>query len=672
MANRINCYVCNIALIPRAMVRIAGDINEQKQQIAIHRRDNLNLPALEIQENTRLCFNCNRLINYEIQELAQNPESLRLNVLRQTRNSSCLICDNLENLHRLSLACRVNIFVLKNIYVPESVRCCNHHLDEKGYLPRLLQDGLQFINRPYHLHGLQLQNFLQGLRESATRPDLDFNDEQSFTEDEFRSISPITREQFQDLFTYCDPVLEPNQGIRRYINKKDLLTFLCKLRQSLSDDFLKVIFRYSSRQQVSMVIATVRKSLLIRFVPENIGVNCITREAYINRHVTEFTNHLYNPQPENPVAIAYIDGTYTYIAKSSNFQALRQSFSMHKHRHLIKPALIVAPDGFILDIHGPYFADSRNNDAAMLQNEFDRDANELGEWFREGDIFIIDRGYADAIPLLDRLGINHRMPHFLQHGQKQFTTEEANDCRLITKTRWIVEARNGHIKSIFKFFEGIIGFDHAVNILDFYRIAGAILNKYRDPILMEGANAELARQMLEKYRRPNVLQRRVEQENLKRRDARWVRLNEFHAPLFPILTLEYLQELTVGIYQLGLAPSYIQDKLQREGTEVFEFDELQNEEGLIRVRIGSRFRNNTIHQLWVSFQVRNENECENEDYNPIQSYYCTCKSGARTLGMCAHVASILWYLGYARHQPQVKYPTTALLDKVKDAAHQHD
>lgn len=44
---------------------------------------------------------------------------------------------------------------------------------------------------------------------------------------------------------------------------------------------------------------------------------------------------------------------------------------MHKGRHLIKPALVVAPDGYILDIHGPYFSDSRNNDASMLQNEMD-------------------------------------------------------------------------------------------------------------------------------------------------------------------------------------------------------------------------------------------------------------------------------------------------------------
>lgn len=33
----------------------------------------------------------------------------------------------------------------------------------------------------------------------------------------------------------------------------------------------------------------------------------------------------------------------------------------------------------------------------------------------------------------------------------------------------------------------------------------------------------------------------------------------------------------------------------------------------------------------------------------ITRYYCTCKIGARTLGCCSHVASVIWYLGYRRH-----------------------
>ena len=128
-------------------------------------------------------------------------------------------------------------------------------------------------------------------------------------------------------------------GKVRYVRKKDLLTFLCKMRQNLSGDIFNVIFRFSSRQAVSLSIATVRRSLMLSFVPHNIGLNAITREQYIERHVTDFANRLFNPSPYDPVANADIDGTYVYIHKSSNFRALRHSYSMHKERHLIRPAL---------------------------------------------------------------------------------------------------------------------------------------------------------------------------------------------------------------------------------------------------------------------------------------------------------------------------------------------
>lgn len=39
--------------------------------------------------------------------------------------------------------------------------------------------------------------------------------------------------------------------------------------------------------------------------------------------------------------------------------------------HLVKPEVMVAPDGYILAINGPYFSDSRNNDASILNHELE-------------------------------------------------------------------------------------------------------------------------------------------------------------------------------------------------------------------------------------------------------------------------------------------------------------
>ncbi|CAB0027902.1 unnamed protein product, partial [Trichogramma brassicae] len=52
---------------------------------------------------------------------------------------------------------------------------------------------------------------------------------------------------------------------------------------------------------------------------------------------------------------------------------MRQTFVAIKSDHLVKPSLVVAPDGYILDIQGPYFSDGHNNDATTLRHELGND-----------------------------------------------------------------------------------------------------------------------------------------------------------------------------------------------------------------------------------------------------------------------------------------------------------
>lgn len=211
----------------------------------------------------------------------------------------------------------------------------------------------------------------------------------------------------------------------------------------------------------------------------------------------------------------------------------------------------------------------------------------------------------NVIQLLEVLGITCRMPALLEAAKHQLSTEDANESRLVTTTRWLVEARNGHIKSIFKFFGQLIPTDYLPNLGDFYRIAGAFMNKYHQSIFMEKANAELAQRLLEKAKEPNIIQALVKVENLAARNAqRWVRLDAEHLNNFSVLTFDYLKNLTIGIYQIKLAPPYVQNKLQRNGEEVFQVELLRDgnrspQAGLLRVRIFSRFRIATC-QLWIA------------------------------------------------------------------------
>jgi hypothetical protein len=196
-----------------------------------------------------------------------------------------------------------------------------------------------------------------------------------------------------------------------------------------------------------------------------------------------------------------------------------------------------------------------------------------------------------------------------------------------------------------------------------------MVNRYHPPIQMQGATVEVAREMLRRSRTTNVVQGKVEIDNLRLRNGQWQRLGN-QVPNFPRLDLDYLRDLTIGIYQINLSPSYIQDKLICDRDDELQIDMSVNEDNFIRVRVYSRFRNAIKHQIFIAYV--NEEEVRNEKDNFITGYYCTCQSGPRTLGTCAHVASILWYLGYACHRPNIEYPDDILLNTTMDVGQRNN
>lgn len=167
MEQLIPCYICPAAQRPQTMVRLLGENNAARRDIAIRRRANQGRDPLVINVGSRICNNCNRSIAEEIIILANDPVCLRLNVLTQASNVTCLICNGREDLNRLTLNFRIDIYLKRNIYVLEDTRCCPGHLTDEGLLMNESLPELRFFYRPIILRGTQLQPFLQGLRETA-------------------------------------------------------------------------------------------------------------------------------------------------------------------------------------------------------------------------------------------------------------------------------------------------------------------------------------------------------------------------------------------------------------------------------------------------------------------------------------------------------------------------
>ena len=70
------------------------------------------------------------------------------------------------------------------------------------------------------------------------------------------------------------------------------------------------------------------------FVPKYFVFHHISRQTVIDHHTTAIDRELLL-NTANQLAIV-IGGAYIYVPKSSNNQFQRRSYSLHKHRNLIK------------------------------------------------------------------------------------------------------------------------------------------------------------------------------------------------------------------------------------------------------------------------------------------------------------------------------------------------
>ena len=119
-----------------------------------------------------------------------------------------------------------------------------------------------------------------------------------------------------------------------------LAVYLSKLRLGVSNVVLATMFRLSGKRAVSRIAQQVRQTLINNFISHYIGFKHISREEVLSHHQTAIANKLLTTQPDQ-VCVA-LDGTYLYIQKSSNNLFQRRTYSIHKHRHLLKPMIITA------------------------------------------------------------------------------------------------------------------------------------------------------------------------------------------------------------------------------------------------------------------------------------------------------------------------------------------
>jgi hypothetical protein len=188
-----------------------------------------------------------------------------------------------------------------------------------------------------------------------------------------------------------------------------------------------------------------------------------------------------------------------------------------------------------------------------------------------------------------------------------------------------------------------------------FKIAAGMLNNFHVPITDNIHTDAFLNEIRVKIDSPNLLYDYVDSKGLNRQRADFVRMEANEINNFPRLTEEDVILLSLGTYQLKLARSYCSEHLANGLyiIEIYRDTALQdlpdygiNEDvWLLRGRIQSRHVRSRTYYCYIL--VNNVLTIDNSN---IIHHYCTCLTGRRTVGTCAHIISIVWYLGYARHE----------------------
>lgn len=598
------------------------------------------------------------------QEQAEQPveEQLRPTAVpsyKRLANTSrrCLFRDcQCEDLHRVPLFLKRYSLIEYSLYVPDSARICTMHMHTNDW--DTLYEFAETVFTPD-----QLKDIVDLLRDAyKTKSAIDFDNIEYISPEELYFRTGLTHEQFANVLSETPSLTQDTKRPKTLLG-----CFLMKIRSGEPDDRIACHLNIN-RKTVRRYLKKTRDCLTSDFVPRHLGYDHISREEILNHNLT-IPTALFGSNVD-PKATIMFDGTYIYIQKSKNFWFQKRTYSLHKFKNLLKPFLLVCADGYIIDILGPYAATT--SDAQIMTQMMNNESCPIHYLLQQNDVFILDRGFRDSISNIETCGYVPHMPPTKDRNATQLSNEQANKSRLVTIVRWVIEAINGRFKRDFKIFRNQMFNKSLPNLFTDFRIAGALLNAFREPFHDSVYAETFIEQINSRMNTTNNLGNYVVAHNVNRQRAAFVTMNNESINIsFPHLTDEDIILFSLGTYHLKLARSYVSEHLRggvynievcsSPSPRLAEYGLETERSTLLRGRILSRHRSNTTYYTYLL--IRNGN-----DLNAIQAYYCSCLTGMRTVGACAHVVSILWYFGVGRHLPNFIGPACAWDDIIIDSA----
>lgn len=248
--------------------------------------------------------------------------------------------------------------------------------------------------------------------------------------------------------------------------------------------------------------------------------------------------------------------------------------------------MIVCGDGYILDVTGPYTAVTSDADImtkTLSNHDEPTEENAFHYFMEEGDIFILDRGFRDSIPLLEEHGYVAHMAPSKRRGETQLTTDESNKSRLVTLCRWVVETVNGKFKRDFKLFRHRMFNNNITTIFSDYKIAAALINCYQDTYEDSAYSNDFIQSINRNLHKLNLLAVYVHENNLNRQRATFTRLEASIPQVadFPEVSYEDLIKFALGTYHIKISRSYCSEHVKATG--VYEIEVYRHSEKVMQL-----------------------------------------------------------------------------------------
>lgn len=273
---------------------------------------------------------------------------------------------------------------------------------------------------------------------------------QDLSTKDMKVVTGLSRANFEELAESCPSLLIKYRN-NKTLARNALFAYLMRLRTGETLDQISSSIKVPCTT-IQRWIKTVREVLTEGFLPDNMK-SAWTRDELI-RNTTDLSRALYLDGNANRIAIV-LDATYLFIEKSGNQTFQKVTYTDQKKRHFVKVMMCVTTNGKIVFTSGPHPA--VDNDAKIITRILSKNECPVFSILEAGDVCLVDRGFRDCAQILRNKELDVRMPEMIRKNpdgtmKKQLSVQQANNSRCVTKCRYVVETRNGHMKCVWRFF----------------------------------------------------------------------------------------------------------------------------------------------------------------------------------------------------------------------------